>query len=59
MLDGLKTGDKVRVYYEYPFAAGAVTVQVNGLVFIFEGTIEDFTDAEIDFINQNGYTIKQ
>ena len=59
MLDGLKTGDRVRVYYEYPFVAGAVTVEVNGLVFISEGTIEDFTDAEIDFINQNGYNIKQ
>ena len=59
MLDGLKTGDRVRVYYEYPFAAGTVTVQVNGLVFISEATIEDFTDAEIDFISQNGYNIKQ
>ena len=58
MLDGLKTGDKVRVYYEYPFAAGAVTVQVNGLVFISEGTIEDFTDAEKNFITDSGYKIK-
>ena len=59
MLDGLKTGDKVRVYYEYPFAAGAVTVQVNGLVFISEGTIEDFTDAEKNFITDSGYKIKE
>ena len=59
MLDGLKTGDKVRVYYEYPFAAGAVTVQVNGLVFISEGTIEDFTVAEKNFIVDSGYKIKE
>ena len=59
LFDNLETGDRVRVYYEYPFAAGAVTVQVNGLVFISEGSIEDFSDAEIDFISQNGYNIKQ
>ena len=59
MLSGLKTGDRVRVYYEYPFAAGAVTVQVNGMVFVSEGSNADFSDAEIDFINQNGYIIKQ
>lgn len=59
MFDGLETGDRVRVYYEYPFAAGAVTVQVNGWVFISEGTIVDFTDAEIDFISQSGYKIKR
>ena len=59
LFDNLETGDRVRVYYEYPFAAGAVTVQVNGLVFISEGSIEDFSKTEIDFINHNGYTIKQ
>lgn len=59
MLDGLKTGDRVRVYYEYPFVAGAVTVEVNGLVFISEGTIEDFTDAEKNFIADSGYKIKE
>lgn len=59
MFDGLKTGDRVRVYYEYPFAAGTVTVQVNGLVFISEGTIEDFTDAEKNFIANSGYEIKE
>lgn len=59
MLDGLKTGDRVRVYYEYPFSAGTVTVQVNGLVFISEGTIEDFTDAEKNFIANSGYKIKE
>ena len=59
LFDNLETGDRVRVYYEYPFAAGAVTVQVNGLVFISEGSIEDFSETEIDFINHNGYTIKQ
>lgn len=59
MLDGLKTGDRVRVYYEYPFAAGAVTVQVNGLVFISEGSIKDFSDAERNFIADSGYKIKE
>ena len=59
MLSGLKTGDRVRVYYEYPFAAGAVTVQVNGLVFISEGSIKDFSDAERNFIADSGYKIKE
>ena len=59
MLSGLKTGDRVRVYYEYPFAAGAVTVQVNGLVFVSEGSIEDFSDAEKNFITDSGYKIKE
>ena len=59
MLSGLKTGDRVRVYYEYPFAAGAVTVQVNGLVYISEGSIEDFSDAEKKFITDSGYKIKE
>lgn len=59
MFSELQTGDRVRVYYEYPFGTGAVTVQVNGLVRIADGTIEDFSDAEMDFINQSGYTIKK
>lgn len=59
MLDGLQTGDRVRVYYDGPLAAGAVTVQVNGGVYLSEGSIEDFSDAEIDFISQNGYNVKQ
>ena len=59
LFDNLETGDRVRVYYEYPFAAGAVTVQVNGLVFISEGSIEDFSDAEKNFITDSGYKIKE
>lgn len=59
LLDNLETGDRVRVFYEYPFAAGAVTVQVNGLVYISEGSIEDFSDAEKNFIADSGYKIKE
>ena len=59
MFDDLETGDRVRVYYEHPFVAGAVTVQVDGLVYISEGSVEDFSDAEKDFIAESGYSIKE
>lgn len=59
LLDNLETGDRVRVFYEYPFVAGAVTVEVNGLVFISEGSIEDFSDAEKNFIADSGYKISE
>lgn len=59
MLDDLETGDRVRVYCDYPIGASAVTVQVNGLFYISEGSIEDFSDAEKDFIVESGYSIKE
>lgn len=36
-----------------------ITVEVNGLVFISEGSIEDFSDVEKSFIADRGYKIKE
>ena len=59
LLEGLNEGDVVKVYYEYGFATNAISVQVNAITKISDGSLDDFTDEEIAYIEEKGYTVKQ
>ncbi len=58
LFDGLDTGDVVRVYYEFPFPKSVISAQVDGAVKIADGELDDFSDAEKNYIAEIGYTIK-
>ena len=59
MLHRLDTGDTVRVYYRYPFGSSIISVEINALKSISEGSAEAFSDAEKKFITDSGYKIKE
>lgn len=59
LLEGFNAGDVVKVYYEYGFATNAISVQINAITKISDGSLDDFKDEEIAYIEDNGYTVKQ
>ena len=59
IFEGLDTGDVVRVYYEFPFASSVISAQIEGAVKLADGSFEDFSEAEKNYISDRGYTIKE
>ena len=59
IFEGLDTGDVVRVYYEYPFASSVISAQIEGAVKLSDGSFEDFSEAEKNYIADRGYAIKE
>ena len=56
--DGLKTGDTVRVYHQYPIQSTTITTIGNGVKLISDNSNGGLTEEEIKFIEEKGYTIK-
>ena len=56
--DGLKTGDTVRVYHQYPIQSTTITTIGNGVKLISDNSNGGLTEEEIKFIESKGYTVK-
>ena len=59
IFDGMDTGDVVRVYYAHSFAPSVISAQIEGAVKLADGSFEDFSEAEKNYISDHGYTIKE
>lgn len=51
-------GDAIRVYHSSAILLTVPTAQVEGLIYVENGSIADLTDEDIAFITSQGYTLK-
>ena len=56
--NGIKTGDTVRVYHQYPIQSTTITTIGNGVKLISDNSNRGLTEEEIKFIESKGYTVK-
>lgn len=57
--EGLKTGDLVRIYHQYPISSNAIAVIGGGVKLISDSSNGGLTEEDITFVESKGYTVKK
>lgn len=52
------SGDVIKVYHSTPLTESTVTLSVDAVVLVENGSIDDITAEDIEFIKSKGYTVR-
>ncbi|MBQ8848969.1 MAG: hypothetical protein IJ011_01390 [Clostridia bacterium] len=56
--EGIKTGDTVRIYHQYPISNNTISALGNAVKLISDSSTNGLTEEELKFIEEKGYTLK-
>ena len=52
------SGDVIKVFHSTPLTESTVTLSVDAVILVENGSIDDITAEDIEFIKSKGYTVK-
>jgi hypothetical protein len=52
------SGDVIKVYHSTPLTESTVTLSVDAVVLVENGSIDDITAEDIEFIKSKGYSVR-
>lgn len=52
------SGDVIKVYHSTPLTESTVTLSVDAVILVENGSIDDITAEDIEFIKSKGYTVR-
>jgi hypothetical protein len=52
------SGDVIKVYHSTPLTESTVTLSIDAVMFVENGSMDDITAEDIEFIKSKGYTVR-
>ena len=52
------SGDVIKVFHSTPLTESTVTLSVDAVIFVENGSMDDITAEDIEFIKSKGYTVR-